>query len=253
MNQGIIGIVGGMGPSAGIDLSGKIIAQTLAGSDQKHLAQLLFSFPSKISDRTRYILGQESVNPGIAIAGVLEKLEASGATVACLACNSAHATVIFDEVLSQLNNKGLKIKLLHMVREVGVFIRQHYPQVKRVGVLGTTGTYVSGLYEILEEFGLDVRNVSEKEQAKLHSSIYSPSFGIKSSPDQITTKAKELLYEACQALKDKGTELLVFGCTEFPLVHRQPDFEGLPVVDSNLVLARALIRAVAPEKLKPWK
>ncbi len=251
--KGIIGIVGGMGPSAGIDLSSKIVSQTVAGSDQKHLPQLLFSFPSSISDRTRFILGQEKVNPALAIAQVLQKLEMCGASVAGMACNSAHAPVIFDEVVRQMESHNLRIKLLHMVRETGSFISERYPHVKSVGVLGTTGTFVSGLYEQLEEFGLDVRNVSEKEQASLHSSIYSPTFGIKSFPDNIPTRAIDLLCAACWSLKEKGADLLVFGCTEFPIAYRQPMFEGIPVIDSSTVLARALIREVSPEKLRPWK
>ncbi len=251
--KGIIGIVGGMGPSAGIDLSSKIISQTVAGSDQKHLPQLLFSFPSSISDRTRFILGQETVNPALAIARVLQKLEMCGATVAGMACNSAHAPVIFNEVVRQIENHNLTIRLLHMIKEVGLFIRDRYPHVKSVGVLGTTGTFVSGLYEQLEEFGLDVRNVSEREQASLHSSIYSQTYGIKSFPDNIPARAIDLLCDACRSLKEKGADLLVFGCTEFPLAYRQPMFEGIPVIDSNMVLARALIREVAPDKLRPWK
>jgi len=41
----MIGIVGGLGPLAGIDLFRKITEQTPANIDQEHLPIILFSFP----------------------------------------------------------------------------------------------------------------------------------------------------------------------------------------------------------------
>jgi len=249
VKSGIIGIVGGMGPGAGIDLSSKIVSQTLAASDQEHLPQLLFSFPSLIGDRTRFVLGQDSENPGPRIAGVVLRLEQAGATVAGLACNSAHIPAIFGAIQDELNRHGARIRLLHMIDEVGRFIREHHPGISRVGVLGTTGTYVSGLYDMLEDHGLNVVNVSERTQASLHSAIYHPEWGIKSvGPNQ---RAVDVIIKAADTLRAKRAGLVVFGCTEFPLAYRDPAIGGLPVVDSSLVLARALVRHIDPAKLYP--
>ncbi len=248
----IIGIVGGMGPAAGLDLSGKVISQTIASRDQEHLPQLLYSFPSEISDRSDFILGSEQVNPAYAIVRTLLQMEQSGAVVAGLACNSAHASPIFDVVREELEREASNIRLLHLVEEVALFIRQHFPGMKRVGVLGTTGTYVSRLYDMMEGHGLMVADVSEKEQARIHRAIYHPLFGVKSLVGVDYAEALNILKKACQSLKERGAQLLVFGCSEFPLIYKESSLAGLPVIDANLVLARALIQAVAPEKLKPW-
>ncbi|RPI41687.1 MAG: aspartate racemase, partial [Bacteroidetes bacterium] len=58
----MIGIVGGMGPYAGLDLLRKIYDNTLAGSDQEHLDTILISLSSRIPDRTEYLLGKENLN-----------------------------------------------------------------------------------------------------------------------------------------------------------------------------------------------
>ena len=253
LKKGTIGIVGGMGPGAGLDLSSKIISQTLAGSDQEHLSQLLFSLPSEINDRTAFIMGRVNENPAHAIVRVLLQMDRLGVEVAGLACNSAHAAPIFDVILQELSSHDTNIRLLNMIEEVARFIRHYYPGAKRIGILGTTGTHMTRLYDRLEDFGLEVINVTEKEQAKLHSAIYHSEYGIKSVANGEYPKALELLYGACRSLKNRGVELLVFGCTEFPMVHKDHRAEGLPVIDSNMVLARALINAVAPEKLKPWE
>lgn len=252
MKKGLIGIAGGMGPGAGIDLSAKIVEQTLARRDQEHLPQVLWSEPGRIFDRTDFLEGRVKTNPAFRIAQVLLKLEAAGASVAGLACNSAHAPQIFDVILAELSAKKSKLQLLHMIREVGSFVSQTYPSRKKVGILGTTGTYVTRQYELIGEQGLQVMNLPEKEQKKLNLAIYHPVYGVKTNPESISGKARSILHEAMTWLVRQGAGAIVLGCTEFPLIYRERSFLEVPVIDSSLVLARALIRAHSPEKLRPW-
>ena len=53
-----IGIVGGAGPYAGLDLAQKILQQTRAKNDQDYLPTLLISTPDQIEDRTSFLLGE---------------------------------------------------------------------------------------------------------------------------------------------------------------------------------------------------
>lgn len=69
-----IGVVGGVGPFAGIDLLGKIAAETIANQDQDHLTALNWSQPAKIVDRTEYLLGQVAENPAGALAAQVQQL-----------------------------------------------------------------------------------------------------------------------------------------------------------------------------------
>lgn len=50
----IIGVVGGMGTYAGIDLLRKIADNTGAVKDQEHLPVAMLSLPDKILDRSEY-------------------------------------------------------------------------------------------------------------------------------------------------------------------------------------------------------
>lgn len=252
MKNRAIGIVGGMGPTAGTDLAQKIISNTIAKTDQEHLAQMLFTFPQKIGDRTDFIIGKTKTNPGEGIAKILLKMEKAGAVVAGLACNSAHAPQIFDHISEVLKKKNSKIKLLHMIREVALFIKKHYPDINKVGIMGTTGTYIVNLFGLLEEYGFEIINISEEEQQLLHSAIYDSDYGIKSVSDEISQKSRTIITETCGKLKTYGAELIIFGCTEFPIAYKKQDFERIPLIDPNLVLARALVNEVAPEKLTTW-
>ena len=59
----IIGIVGGAGPFAGLDLQAKILNQTVAGRDQDHLTIITLSQPNQLPDRTDYLLGNVPERP----------------------------------------------------------------------------------------------------------------------------------------------------------------------------------------------
>jgi len=292
----VIGIVGGMGPVAGVDLASKVISQTMAASDQDHLPMVLFSFPDEIGDRTEYILRQQAnagarpgsndspgsdvnpvenansgkisypgsnsnpgstadpdANPAEAIARILLNMERAGVTVAGMACNSAHSPVIFDRISEVLRQNRSGLGLLHMVREVAWFLTYEFTGIRKVGIAGTAGTRAAGLYLHLEQFGIEVLNTTDQEQEVLQSAIYHPEYGIKAATDGISPKAVEILMETCRSLKKRGAEAIVFGCTELPLAYREATIEGLPVIDSTLVLARALVRAAVPGKLRPWE
>jgi aspartate racemase len=252
IDGGIIGIVGGMGPLAGMDLTMKIFSQTIAEKDQDHLPVILYSTPQLIGDRTEYLTGRIKENPGYVIAQILFNLEAMGCSVAGLSCNTAHATQIFSLIQNELSEKNSSIRLLHIIKEAGNFIKMYFPEVTRVGVLGTNGTYFSNLYGMLSDFDLVTVNVSPEEQENVHSAIYHPDYGIKSSTGEIKEEAGAKLFHAADSLIEKKSELIVLGCTELPLVFKGSNYKGITLVDATMVLARALINDHSPQKLKPW-
>ena len=117
METPIIGIVGGVGPYAGLDLNRKIFDNTLtSGTDQDHLDVILFSAGKRVPDRTEYLLGREDVNPAGGLFEVLCALEAAGAALAGIACNTAHSERIIAPLKEMIEKAGLKIKLVDMIR-----------------------------------------------------------------------------------------------------------------------------------------
>ena len=57
-DTGAIGVLGGVGPYAGLDLMRKIFDQTEASCDQEHLSVIQYSLSEHIIDRTRFLLGE---------------------------------------------------------------------------------------------------------------------------------------------------------------------------------------------------
>ena len=115
-----IGIVGGVGTYAGIDLYRKIYQHTDARTDQDHLPVVLVSVPEKVLDRTEFLLGEVEENPGIAIAGIINTLGSAGAEVIGIPCNTAHSPVIFNEIQNRIPEN---IKLLNMIDSARLFIQ----------------------------------------------------------------------------------------------------------------------------------
>ena len=59
----IIGVIGGMGPYAGLDLVRKIFDQTQAALDQEYLPVALLSYAHRIEDRSAFLFGEAPENP----------------------------------------------------------------------------------------------------------------------------------------------------------------------------------------------
>lgn len=251
--KNIIGIVGGVGPYAGLDLMQKVFDNTRAGGDQEHLDALLFSLPSGIVDRTEFLEGREKDNPAHAMIQVLEGLEKAGATVAGIPCNTAHAPPIFDIIQQNLLAEGKQIRLLHMIQETVDFIRTALPDLDRIGVLSTTGTYRSRVYQdALEMAGLEVIVPSEEMQEELiHPAIYHREYGIKSVSRPIHPRAIENLESGLNYLEASGAQAVILGCTEIPMALKLRPGRGIFAIDPTQILARALIKYAFPEKLKP--
>ena len=241
-----IGVVGGVGPEAGFDLCRKVAASTRATRDQDHLPIVLLSLPATIPDRTPFLLGHSVENPGPALADVAEALVDGGAEVVGVPCNTAHAPAIFDHVEARV---GGRCTLVNMVDEVTVHLARRHASVQRVGTLSTTGTRATGLYtDALARLGVEVIQVPEAVQREhVQPAIYDPVYGVKSGP--VHPRAVAGLQRGVRALLDAGAEVVVLACTEIPLALPEAAVGGVPLLDATRVLARALVRESAPDRL----
>lgn len=151
-----IGIVGGVGPHAGLDLTRKLFDHTRAEADQEHLPVMLYSFPDRIGERPAFLLGKTADNPGEAIGDIMAELARAGATVIGMPCNTAHSPRILDAALEKLNATGRPVRFVHMIDAVVRHVRQRCGEGARVGILSTLATLETRLYQdSLERAGLE--------------------------------------------------------------------------------------------------
>ena len=251
-NTNTIGIIGGVGPYAGLDLMRKIFEQTIAEKDQHHVSVIHISEPALVPDRTSFLLNQEQINPAQSIVQMVTTLEQAGANVIGIPCITMHSPRIFNEIKSGLHMRDSKVKLLNLVEEVIKFMKENHPTRTILGILSTKGTAKTKTFDFyMSNERYKLIPVSEEIQQSVHNAIYNSDYGLKVKSNPVTTKARKIMVEAAEKLISKGAEIIILGCTEIPLAFTEQKILNAVIVDPNLILARALLSEVAPEKLKP--
>ncbi|MDX1419577.1 MAG: amino acid racemase [Rubricoccaceae bacterium] len=247
-----IGVVGGLGPYAGLDLVRALFDETLARTDQEHLPVALLSYPGWIPDRSTWIADRSAPNPVPPLTEILRRLDAAGCTVAGIPCNTAHAPALYDRLVDALGAEGRGLQLLHIVDAIVASVRERVPGAHLVGVLATDSSVENRLHDVgLEAAGMDALIPEPAVQALVQASIFDPDWGLKAQSNPPTARAREVLLDAAAHLRSRGADAVILGCTELPLAVPEPEWEGIPLINSTRALARGLIRASHPHKLRP--
>jgi len=216
-----IGILGGMGPEATVDLFSKIIQTTPATTDQDHLRVIIDSNPA-IPDRQKAIL-ENGPSPVPLLIETAKNLVAAGADFIIMPCNTAHFWI--DEI-----RKTVKIPVVDMIEETTRETRRRYPLLRTVGVMAASGTVRAGLYQNrFEELGITPMTPRDDDQTRLMQAIYLVKTGDFS-------KASVTAIEVGLTLVKMGAEAIVAGCTEIPLILKGSDL-SVPIIDATQVLA----------------
>lgn len=237
----IIGIIGGMGPRAGLYLHRKIVEYTPARSDQDHFAIIHYSAP--FPDRTRALLygGTSPLTELIKIAAILENL---GACCIAIACSTAHAYI------SEIQQK-IHIPIIDMIEKTLEYISNTYRNTTKIGLLATNGAIEKRVYhKLFESEGYKILTPSAKTQERIvMKAIYGKS-GIKAGNMQ--EGVIRSLLNMCQELIKTGAEIVVMGCTDIASEIGEKESK-VPLIDPIDILARAVIEYVTKQVQKRTK
>lgn len=227
MSKRAIGIIGGMGPMATLDLFGKLIAHTDARTDAEHI-RVYMDCHTGIPDRTRAILhGGESPVPYIAESA--RKLASIGAELLLIPCNTSH--YYYEQIC-----KESPVPVMNMIRETVTCLATQ--GITRVGLLATDGTLQASVYQHeLEAHGITAVCPNEKEQAEVMRLIYE---GVKAdAPAFDTTVITAMLAR----MEQEGAQQMILGCTELPIGFERYGISRAHTVDPAEILACAAIKA----------
>ena len=229
MKEKVIGILGGMGPEATLACYSKIISSTPAKTDQEHLRVIIDSNP-KVPDRTAAIIAQGESPVPILVAGC-RTLQQAGADFIIIPCVSAH--FFLDEIQQQI-----ALPILSIFDAVTETIISDHPQIKTVGLMGTSGTINGGLFQKrLASDGIETIVADKIHQSKVMEAIYD----IKNfQPDHPRAQIVSDLTAAANDIISKDAQGIIAGCTEIPLALKQEHL-SVPYFDALTILARAAI------------
>jgi aspartate racemase len=237
MPEKIIGILGGMGPEATIDLYRKILKETKVKKDQDHLRILIDNNP-KIPDRTLAIK-KKGPSPLPQLIRSAKILENAGADFIIIPCATAH--YYFKPL-----QKRIKIPILHLMEISVQYLKTQWKGISEIGLLATTGTIQTGLFQkALSDTGIGVvLPDSEIQENCVMEAIYGKQ-GIKVMGP--TENSKRLILKASEKLVHLGAQAIIAGCTEVPLVLKDGDL-SVPVIDPVSILAKAAIERAKGKK-----
>ncbi len=135
MNKYDLGIIGGMGSEATVEIYKRIIDRTVHSSDQEHMKICILNY-SIIPDRTNYILNNGE-DPKPYLSNCIKDLENIGVNYFIVPCNTAH---YFEDLF-----KSSKCNFISMIEETFDYLNSNYKN-KSICILGTTGTINSKVY-----------------------------------------------------------------------------------------------------------
>jgi aspartate racemase len=235
-----IGILGGMGPEATVYLFDQVIRLTKASRDQDHITTIVYNNPAT-PDRTGAILGKGPSPLPTLIAGA-KLLEKAGADFIMMPCVTAH--YYYTEIV-----KHISIPFIHLLEEVLSYIRAHPGNLKKIGLIATTGTVTTGLFQnLFAANGLEIMVPGREGQELFMEAIYRED-GVKSGYKE---EPKRKLLQVVQTLLEQQADAIIAGCTEIPLVLSQEDVD-IPFVNPLKIMAEtAVAKAGYPLKTQTW-
>ncbi len=225
----VLGVLGGMGPLASAHFMARLTLLTPAERDQDHVPAILWSDP-RVPDRG---LAQRGTGPDplpFLVRG-LHGLAAVGCGAVAIPCNTAHGWIDGMRAATTL-------PILHIVDAAAADLRRQGIPPGAIGVMGTAATLRMRLYQDqLAASGWPCMEPTPEEMARL---IIPAIAAVKANRGG---DAYAPLAEAVLALRARGAQAVILGCTEIPLgIQAGPvDTLQVPTVDTIDALARVSI------------
>ncbi len=228
----VVGILGGMGPEATVDLMQRIIRLTPALDDADHIRCIVDNNP-KVPSRIKAIIEGDGDDPGPCMADMGRRLESWGADFLVIACNTAH---FYYEAVQN----AVTIPVINLIDLVSNHVKEHFPEHGKVGILASPAVAMTGLYT--QRFSrLEIEDVwpDADSQQRLLGVIKQ----IKRGHTGSNVRAD---YEnVCETLKRNGANLAIIACTELSALGGKLPIESL---DAAEILAMEIVAVAKKER-----
>jgi aspartate racemase len=226
----VIGVLGGMGPAASAEFYARLVRATPATRDQDHLHVIIDSDPS-VPDRTAALQGL-GPSPVPVLQQMARRLEAAGADLLVMACNTASAFV--QEVADAVG-----VPILRWIDVAVAELARDVAPGAAVAVLATDGTRASGLYDnALQCNGLAVFPIGSL-QHQVMAVIQARKAG--AAVSDLAPRVDEVI----TSLRNAGASVTLLACTELS--------ETAPVLSSSTVDAMDMVVRYLVRRITEWE
>ncbi|MBN9453758.1 MAG: aspartate/glutamate racemase family protein [Bosea sp.] len=224
----VVGILGGMGPEATVDLMRRVIAATPARDDVDHVHMLVDNNPG-VPSRIAALIDGTGASPLPELVRMAKGLAANGATMLAMPCNTAHyyADGLVEAVpLPFLNMVALSVERIAALMPAGT----------RVGLLASTAVFKIGLYEqAFKRRGLSIGAPDRQDEVMaLIRAVKTGDTG---------AAQRRVLAEIAEQLVQSGAGVILVACTELSIMADSIEAR-VPVLDALDVLAEEIVTRV---------
>ncbi len=231
-----VGLIGGLGPAATVDLYDKIVRATPAKNDQEHFKLVVEQNP-QTPDRTKALL-EGGTDSTLALYHAAKRLERDECDCIIIPCNTAHAFVPGMQ-------RHLSIPFINMQQATMDEIKEKFGDAARIGLMATTGTVRTGIYsDKAKDMDLAMFVPDAEHQERVMAAIYGPEGAKAGFTEGVCyddlMSASESLVEAFDC------NVLILGCTELPLIFKEGDTQiagkNVFIIDPTAALARKVVK-----------
>ncbi len=221
-----VGILGGMGPEATVDLMQRIIRLTPALDDVDHIRCIVDNNP-KVPSRIKAIIEGGGEDPGPCMADMGRRLEAWGADFLVIACNTAH--YYYDAV-----QQAVGIPVINLIDLVADHVKTHSPDHHNIGILASPAVAITGLYSArLGTLGATDIWPDAAHQSRLLNVIKEIKKG--NTGQQVRGDYQRV----CENLLQRGATIAIVACTELSALGGALPIKSL---DAAEILALEIVR-----------
>lgn len=225
--QAVVGVIGGMGPEATVDLMRRVIEATPAKDDIDHIRMIVDNNP-KIPSRMKALIDGGGEDPAPVLAAMARGLETAGADVLVIPCNTAHHYL--PAIRAAVHVPVTDMIALSVVRLTALLGAR-----PRIGLLASPAVRLTGQFErCCDDAGIEILHPAGAEEAAVLAIIRA----VKANAINETHKAA--YRAAAAALVERGAACLVVACTELSVLEGRDrsllSDLGAPVLDTLDVL-----------------
>ncbi len=225
-----LGLIGGTGPESTIEYYRLLVAKYCERADGHSPPLIITSIDLKQMIEWMTAGNLASVADGLAFE--FERLHKAGADIGALTANTAH--IVFDEL-----QQRSPIPLISMVEATCEEVQAR--GLKTVGLFGTRFTMQAPFYpEVFSRAGLKLVVPAEEEQNYIHGIYLGELLKNIFLPE---TRAR-LLEIAFEMKRRDNMEGVILGGTELPLLLRDEEHDGMPLLDTTRIHVDKLVTEI---------
>src|SRR5213075_1642396 len=223
-----LGIIGGLGPESTMDYYGRIIAlyreRTADGSYPQFIINSInmkkgldFMDANNLAGMAEYLLEE------------IGRLAQAGATFALISANTPH--IVFDEVASKS-----PIPLISIVEATCAAAKTR--KLKRLALFGTRYTMQATFYpKVFSREGIELVVPDLEDQEYIHDKYLNELV-----PGKFLPETRDGLLSIVDRMKAKiDIDGVILAGTELPLILRDPDYRGIPLLDTTRIHCQAAV------------